>query len=360
MKTAVLLICLTAVMAGCAQGPLKDQESGDCLQIVCTVFPEYDWVRQILGEQAEDAELTLLMKNGADLHSYQPTVWDIRKIAEADLFLYVGGESDFWVKEVLDNAPDPDRRVLNLMEILEDSVREEEHVEGMQEERGHGDHPKAGGDSGSHPGTGGAVQEPGESGAGFGTGGHDHEEAEYDEHVWLSLRNAGIICDAVTEALCSLREEQRDIYTENNRNYQEKLHALDLQYARVVGQVSDPVLLFGDRFPFLYLTEDYGIAYYAAFAGCSAETEASFSTIAFLADKAGELGLPAVLAMDGSDQKIARTIAENTRTGDQKVLVLDSMQSVSEADIRAGTDYLSVMEKNLNVLAEALGMQGGM
>ena len=122
----------------------------------------------------------------------------------------------------------------------------------------------------------------------------------------------------------------------------------------------EPVLLFGDRFPFRYLAEDYGLTCYAAFAGCSAETEASFATIAFLADKAGELGLPAVLAMDGSDQKIARTIAENTDTRDQKVLVLDSMQSVSEADIREGTDYLSIMEKNLTVLEEALGIQGGM
>ena len=137
MTAAVILACLTMSLAGCADQLSEEDGSGDRLKIVCTVFPEYDWVRQILGEHAEDAELTLLMKNGADLHSYQPTVWDIQKIAEADLFLYVGGESDFWVEEVLAGAPDPERKVLNLMEILEGSVQEEEHVEGMQAERGH-------------------------------------------------------------------------------------------------------------------------------------------------------------------------------------------------------------------------------
>ena len=345
MTAAVILACLTMSLAGCADQLSEEDKSGDRLKIVCTVFPEYDWVRQILGEHAEDAELTLLMKNGADLHSYQPTVWDIRKIAEADLFLYVGGESDFWVEEVLAGAPDPERKVLNLMEILEESVQEEEHVEGMQAERGHDDDPEP---PESHPDTGGSCSI------------HDHADGEYDEHVWLSLRNAGAVCDAVTEALGSLKEEHADSYIKNNEIYQEKLHALDLRYVQAVEAAPSPVFLFGDRFPFLYLTKDYGIAYYAAFAGCSAETEASFATIAFLADKAGELALPAVLAMDGSDQKIARTIAENTDTRDQKVLVLDSMQSVSEADIREGTDYLSIMEKNLTVLEEALGIQGGM
>lgn len=325
-----MLFLMLLAVSGCGQQRADEELSEDRLRIVCTIFPEYDWVKEILGEQAAETELTLLMKNGADLHSYQPTVWDLRKIAEADLFLYVGGESDAWVEAALDRFPDPDREVLNLMEILEDQIREEEHVEGTRE-RPAAEH----------------------------VHGHEEEETEYDEHVWLSLRNARTVCSAVTEALCGLDEAHAERYRQNADAYQEKLDALDKAYEAATGQQEEPVLLFGDRFPFCYLAADYGIRCYAAFAGCSAETEASFATITFLAGKAGELNLPVILAIDGSDQKIARTIAENTGTRDQKVLMLDSMQSVSEADIEAGESYLTIMERNLEVLKAALNIRGG-
>lgn len=328
-------LMLAAAMSGCG-GETESADTGEQLKIVCTIFPEYDWVKEILGEQAEEAELTLLMKNGADLHSYQPTVWDMRKIAEADLFLYVGGESDFWVEAALAHTANPGQVTLNLMELLEGSVKEEAHLEGMQEPRGH-DH--AGHD---HPETEGG-QEP----------------EEYDEHLWLSLRHAQVVCQAVTDVLCGLDEPHREQYEENNRKYTEKLQRLDAAYAEAVEQADAPVLLFGDRFPFCYLAEDYGITCYAAFAGCSAETEASFGTITFLAEKAGELELPAVMKIDGSDGRIARTIAGNTKTGDQKVLLLDSMQSVSGEDIEAGESYLGIMERNLEALKEALAVTGG-
>lgn len=303
-------------------------EDGDGLKIVCTIFPQYDWTKQILGAQADRMELTLLMKNGSDLHSYQPTVWDMVKISEADLFIYIGGESDFWVEDALANAKNPDIKALNLMEILEDSVKEEEHVEGMQEEHGHG-------------------HEEEEE--------HAHEdEPEYDEHIWLSLRNAETACKAITDALCGLDGENSRLYEQNCNDYMKKLQTLDAEYASVVDKAPMKALLFGDRFPFRYLADDYGLSCYAAFAGCSAETEASFETITFLAGKAGELKLPAVLTIDGSDQKIARTIADNTDTRDQKILMLDSMQSVSEQDIKNGENYLSIMERNLEVLREAL------
>lgn len=332
-KRAVLLAAalLSVLLTGCGQPAAETDRPEERLKIVCTIFPEYDWVKQILGDTAEETELTLLMKNGADLHSYQPTIWDMQKIAEADLFLHVGGESDFWVEDALANTKNPRRKVLNLMEILADSVKEEAHVEGMQEGRA------------------GAL--PREA--------HTEEEAEYDEHVWLSLRNAQAVCRAVTEALCGLRTEERAVYERNCRDYCEKLQALDRAYRQAVGKTREPVLLFGDRFPFHYLAEDYGITCYAAFPGCSAETEASFSTITFLAEKAGALHLPAVLAIDGSDGKIAGTIAGNTATGDQRVLVLDSMQSVSGREIEEGENYLSVMERNLEVLKEALAVRGG-
>lgn len=323
----LLLMCTALSLTGCGRQAESTAADKD-VKIVCTVFPEYDWVKQILGERAADAEITLLMKNGTDLHSYQPAVWDIRKIADADLFLYVGGESDYWVEAALANGTNPDQRILNLMEILEDSTVAEEHVEGMQGERE---------DTHSEEDEG--------------------AETEYDEHVWLSLRNAQTVCQAITEELCALDEEYGSIYRENNRIYCEELHELDLEYEQAVGQTREPVLLFGDRFPFRYLTEDYGIAYYAAFPGCSAETEAGFSTISFLAEKAGELDLPVILSIDGSDQKIARTIADNTRTRDQKVRMLDSMQSVSSEELENGVSYLSIMEDNLEVLKEALAIR---
>lgn len=322
MSVCLAAVCLAVVFSGCSrQEQSLEETSADGLKVVCTIFPEYDWVKQILGGQAENAELTLLMKNGSDMHSYQPTVWDMVKISEADLFIYVGGESDFWVEDALANAKNPDRKVLNLMEILENSVKEEEHAEGMQ----------------------GAPDDD------------DPEEApEYDEHIWLSLRNAKTACGAVCEMLCGLDPEHSAVYRQNEADYVEQLHALDQEYCQVAKQALTPVLLFGDRFPFLYLTKDYGITYYAAFAGCSAETEASFETIRFLIEKADEQNLPAVLTIDGSDKKIAQAIAENTKNQNAKVLVLDSMQSVSEEDIANGENYLSIMERNLETLKEAL------
>jgi zinc transport system substrate-binding protein len=242
------------------------------------------------------------------------------EISDADLFVYVGGESDFWVDEVLSDRKNEDQIALNLMEILEDQIREEEQVEGMQEEHGH----------------------------------KEEDETEYDEHVWLSLRNAKTVCKALTEALCELDETHQSEYMENMENYVTKLDALDASYEEVTEQAAQSVLLFGDRFPFRYLAEDYGLSYYAAFSGCSAETEASFGTITFLAGKVDELGLPVVFSIDGSDQKIARVIAENTIAKNAEVRVLDSMQSVSAADIEAGENYLSIMERNLEALKEAL------
>lgn len=342
LTAGFLIWFLAAAFAvGCGrQSETLPAASDGRLKIVCTIFPEYDWVKQILGEQTEDTELTLLLKNGSDLHSYQPTVWDMVNISEADLFIYVGGESDFWVEDALANAKNPDIKTLNLMEILKEHVKEEEHVEGMQEARGN-DHEEESHDHAAE------AEGHAESEA-------DGQEAEYDEHIWLSLRNAGIVCESIKDALCELDKEHRDVYEQNFTDYAGKLQALDAEYAEVTERALSPVLLFGDRFPFRYLTEDYGLSYYAAFAGCSAETEASFETITFLANKADELHLPAILTIDGSDQKIARTIARNTKTGDQEVWMLDSMQSVGEQDIENGENYLSIMERNLEVLKKAL------
>ena len=304
------------------------------LSVVTTIFPEYDWVRQILGDKFSDADVTMLLDNGVDLHSYQPTVDDMVKIANCDLFIYVGGESDGWVEDALKNAVNKDMKVINLLEVLGDSVKEEETVEGMREvEHDHEDADE---------------HEDAEE--------HEHEEkAEYDEHVWLSLRNAETLCEAISDALQQIASDNKDAYAANTAAYVERLAALDTDYQAAVDAATYQTVLFGDRFPFRYLADDYGLSYYAAFVGCSAETEASFETITFLAGKMDELNLPCVLTIEGAQHRIAQTIVENTTAKNQEVLTMDSMQSTTSKDVANGTTYLSIMEQNLSVLKQALG-----
>ena len=323
--TALLLalFMLVGALAGC--GKQNDTNQTDKLSIVTTIFPEYDWVREILGEKADNAEITMLLDNGVDLHSYQPTADDIVKISDCDLFIYVGGESDEWVEDALRNAANGNMKVINLLEVLGDSVKTEEIVEGMQEEEHeHED-----------------VEE------------HEHEE-EADEHVWLSLKNAKMLVRVISKALQELDPDNKDIYAANADAYVKKLSALDAEYQTAVDAASNKTILFGDRFPFRYLVDDYGLRYYAAFVGCSAETEAGFETISFLAKRVDELKLPCVLTIEGAQHKIAETIVRNTTAKNQRVLTMDSMQSTTSKDVKNGTTYLSVMEKNLSVLKEAL------
>ena len=301
-----------------ADGNVSDNK----IKIVTTIFPEYDWVREILGDEINRADLIMLLDNGVDLHSYQPTAEDIMKISDCDLFVYVGGESDSWVDNALKEAVNKDMKVINLLEVLGDSVKEEEVVEGMQ-----------------------AEEEEEES---------EEEEPEYDEHVWLSLRNAQVLCSAIADALEEIAPDHADSYQKNVEAYNNRLSTLDEAYQSVVDKATRKTLLFGDRFPFRYLVDDYGLSYYAAFVGCSAETEASFETITFLAQKVDELHLSYVMTIEKSDQKIANTIIENTKEKNQQILTLDSMQSTTSEDVAKGTTYVSVMEENLNILMEAL------
>ena len=305
-------------------GVTTDVSSGnsdDTMKIVATIFPEYDWVNTILGEKAENADLTLLLDSGVDMHSYQPTAEDIAKVKRCDMFIYVGGESDKWVEDVIGSADNDDMVVINLLDVLGDSVKTEEIVEGME----HNEYE------------------------------HDEEhEEEKDEHVWLSLNNASILCEEIAVQLGNVDEANKDLYMSNYEAYKEKLMDLDSQYKEVVNGGSKKTLLFGDRFPFRYLVDDYGLDYYAAFAGCSAESEASFETIVFLAEKVDELDLPAIMTIEGPDHKLAESVKESTKSKDQKILTLDSMQSTTSKDIAGGTTYLSVMTNNLEVLKEAL------
>ena len=287
-------------------------------KIVTTIFPIYDWVRQIVGDQG--AEVIMLLDSGVDLHNFQPTAQDILTIAQCDLFIFVGGESDAWTEDVLKTAQNENMTVLNLLDALGDDVKEEEIAEGME-----------------------AEEEEGEE-----------EEAEADEHVWLSLRNAEKLVQVIADTIAGLDPEQADLYRTNAKNYIEKLQALDAQYAETVNAATYKTILFGDRFPFRYLADDYGLTYYAAFAGCSAETEASFQTILFLAQKVDELRLPAVLTIENPKTRMPETIVASSQAKNQKILAMNSMQSVTAQEVKAGADYLSIMEENLSVLREAL------
>ncbi len=338
LSVFVVILLVACSLSGCGTAAKSEAaEAGERLRIVTTIFPEYDWVMNVLGEQAAGAEVTMLLDNGVDLHSYQPTAADIMKISVCDLFVYVGGESDEWVEDALQEATNQDMEVINLLGELGDAVKEEEVVEGMQEEEHDHDHDE------DH-------DEDHEEDYD-----HDHEEeTEYDEHVWLSLRNAAVLVSSISYALQQIDGQHAADYQANAKAYIEKLNALDAQYRAAVEGAANRTVLFGDRFPFRYLVDDYGISYYAAFVGCSAETEASFETVAFLAQKTDELSLPAVMTIEGADHRIAETIVQNTETKDQQILTMDSMQSTTSGDVQNGTTYLSVMEQNLSVLKEAL------
>ena len=302
-----MVAALSLVLSGCGTG----NASKDRLHIVATIMPEYDWVMNVLGENPGNAEVTLLLESGADLHSYQPSAADIMKIADCDVFICVGGESDKWTEDALKESRNPELAVIRLLEIDGAGVREEETPEGAEE--------------------------------------HEHEE-EYDEHIWLSLRSAQVLVQKISDVISEKDPDHADIYSANTAGYLEQLAALDQQYQETVSNAEFQSLLFGDRYPFRYMADDYGLTCYAAFSGCSAETEASFETVLFLAGKLDELGLNHVMTIEGSDGRIAKTIIENSNDKNRDILTLNSMQGSMDKN----TSYLDVMNDNLNVLKEAL------
>ena len=328
LMVAVLTVT-TFAFTGC-----KGKDDGK-LKIVVTIFPEYDWVMNVLGDRASDVSVTLLLDSGADLHSYNPSVADIVAVAQADLFIYVGGESDDWVDDALKNAKNKNMRTMNLLELLGDKAYEEEIVEGLEHDHDH-DHED---EDHEHE---------------HGDHDHDEEEVEYDEHVWLSLKNAAFYVDLIAKELAAVDPDYADTYTANAAAYVASLNALDARYTEMVAAASRDTILFGDRFPFRYLVEDYGIKYLAAFVGCSAETNASFETIAFLAGKVDELDLSVILKIESSTEDIARGIRDASTKKNQQIKVLDSLQSSTKKEYAAGRTYLAVMESNLSVLESAL------
>ena len=317
---ALSLVLFTIFFVGCNDTEKVDTAKGKKLSVVTTIYPEYAWVKEILGARVDSLDLVLLVKNGMDLHSFNPSAKDIATIANADVVVYVGGESDQWVAKALAATPKAGRVALNLMELLGDRVKTEEVVEGMEHEHA-----------------------------------EEAEEVENDEHVWLSLKNAEILVRQLAEAVAKLDTAHATEYHMNAALYIAKVSALDAQYRATVESAERKVILVGDRFPFRYLVDDYGLKYYAAFVGCSAESEASFETVAFLANKMDSLSLPAILTIDGGDGKIAQAVlTASKKSKDAPVLTLNSMQSVTEEQINSGVDYLSMMQDNLEVLKKVL------
>ncbi len=313
-KVLSIIICaalMLAVFAGCG----AKKTSGEKLHIIATIYPEYEWIKQIT-EGADNVEVSLLLDSGSDLHNFQPSVKDITDISSSDVFVYNGGESDEWVDSVLSNAQNKDMLALDLMELLGDKAKEETAVEGMETEE------------------------------------HEEEEdeKEYDEHIWLSLKNASFLCQKIADKLSEKDPNNKDTYAKNAKAYIEKLNKLDGEYEQTCSSAKNDTLIFADRFPFRYMTDDYKLNYYAAFSGCSAQSDPKFETIVFLANKLDELKLHHLMIIDGSDDKLAKSVIDAAKTKDVKILTLHSMQS----SVGENSTYLSIMEDNLKALKEAL------
>ena len=356
---SIFLVTLFSLVA-CNSTPDTPKAGTGKLSIVTTIYPEYDWLKEILGSRADSVNLSLLTKNGVDLHSYKPTAQDIAKIASADMIVYVGGESDEWIKDALEATPKKGRSEINLMEALGDRVKAEEIIEGMEAEHHHDEHAE------EHEQEHHNEHAPHHSKQAKGQAHHDehaeahehhdHEhEVENDEHVWLSLKNAKIIVQKIAAEIAKLDPVHASLYAENANAYVAKIQSLDKDYRVAVENAARKTVLFGDRFPFRYLVDDYGLKYHAAFVGCSAESEASFETIAFLAGKMDSESLPAILTIEKGNKKIASAVlAASKNSKEAQILTINSMQSVTEQQIANGESYLSIMRSNLEVLKQAL------
>lgn len=323
---AFCVLCMVMAMTGCNTTGNADEK----ITIVCTNFPLYDWTRNLLG--SSETEVILLLDNGTDMHSFQPSAEEMIQIADCDMLVHVGGESDAWLMEALESTPNENRVIVNLMEVLEEDVRAEQYAEGMQTSHVHAD--------------GSECEEE-----------HEHGEGTIDgadEHVWLSLRLAVKACEAIEEVLCTLLPEEAMVIQANAKTYCNELEALDQKYADMVANSSpDSKIIVADRFPFLYMMEDYALEYCAAFPGCSTEAEADFETVVYLAEEVEEHQATLLLITESGTDALANTIFENIeKTGD--TAVLHSIQVVYQSDIDAGASYLDYMEENLEVLKQVL------
>ena len=342
----ILSIFITSIIIVSCQSSVTNRNSNDVngeakakekIKIVATIYPEYDFVKSIIKGNEDKFDVKLLLTSGIDIHNFTPSAKDILDVGKSDLFIYVGGESDKWVEGVIRQATNDNLETINLLELLKGKIKVEELKEGMENDDYHHDKDD------EHDEENEEEHEK-----------EHEEEIEYDEHVWLSLNNAKLIYESIGKEIIKLDSENASLYKENIDSFVSELEMLDKEYKDAIDNSKRKLLLFADRFPFRYLVDDYGIDYYAAFKGCSAETEASFETIKFLSDKLSTEKLPYIIIIERSDDKIARAVIENSTEKDTKVETMYSMQSVNSEDILNGASYLSFMKKNLDVLKKAL------
>lgn len=313
LKVSAAVLSLFA-FTSCSNDLIDDNGK---INVVCTVFPCYDWAREIVGN-SENVYITYLLDDGSDLHSFQPTAADMIRISECDVFVYIGGESDHWVDKALENAVNKDMKVVRLMDSLAESLEVGEHNHAEHEGEEHD---------------------------------HSHEEAAFDEHIWLSLNNAQVCVTDIAAALSAVDSENVQTYSDRANAYNTELQLLDRNLHMLFDE-NPQTMIFGDQFPFVYFTSDYGIEHFAAFSGCSADTEASFKTITELAEKVDELNVQTVFTIENSNCNIAEAIISNTADKSQEIAVLDSIQSVNKEQIDNGYTYKSAMESNYKILKE--------
>ena len=320
---ALLAGLMLPTLCACAQQP--PQDSGK-LQVVCTLFPYYDFARVIGGDEAE---VTLLVAAGKETHSFEPTPLDVIRVSEADVFLYNGGEGEQWVEDILSSAGGNIPVTAAMMDLVD--LHSEEIVEGMQVS-GHHDHDHDG-DSAHH-------EEE-----------EDSDEVEYDEHIWTSPVVAQSICRGICDALCKADRENAEVYAARTEEYVAQLGELDAAFREVVENARRDTLVFGDRFPLLYFCKTYGLHYRAAFHGCAGDTEPSLGTLKYLIDKVRDENIPVVYTIELSSQKVARAIAETTGA---KVVTFHSCQQVTREEFNSGASYLTLMWDNVEALREGL------
>ncbi|MDF2544362.1 MAG: transporter substrate-binding protein [Herbinix sp.] len=335
----LLYLVIISVLEGCSKQNItsKENKSSDeskKINIVATIFPQYDFARQIAGDKAD---ITMLLSPGAESHSYDPSPQDILKIQNCDMFLYVGGESDEWIDDLLQSMDTSKMTVIRLMDCVD--IVEEEIVEGMEgEEEVEGKEVK---EDGTEEDVDYVLQQEEAQG----------QEVEYDEHVWTSPKNAIRIVDKIAETLGDIDQMNQEFYEMNAKDYVKCLEQLDQEFKEVVDNAARHIIVLGDRFPFRYFADAYGLEYAAAFPGCSTETEPSVATITYLVDKIKEEQIPVVFYIEFSNHKIADSISESTGA---KTLLLHSCHNISKDDFDNGITYLDLMRQNVDRLKEAL------
>ena len=328
-----LALALAFSLTACTV-PVEKADDGK-IQIVATLFPYYDFARAIAGDRAD---VTLLLSPGREAHSFEPTPLDAVTISESDVFLYNGGEGEYWVDSMLGAAGENIAVIARMMDYVD--ALDEEYVEGMQGADGH-DHDHEHGSHDDHDDHDHDHEEDE----------HDSDEVEYDEHIWTSPKNAVVLCRAICDAICKADPANEDFYHANCDGYCAQIEALDAHFADLCASAPRKLLVFADRFPMLYFCREFGLDYRAAFHGCSGDTEPSLATIKYLIDKVEDEDIPVVYTIDFGTKKVAAVVSECTGAA---VDTLYSMQTVSRADFDAGETYLTLMERNYEALRKGL------